>query len=79
LIGFLIASLLIAGSFAVDRRHKSADIDLPPDTNSVETDGTPSLLRGGQTGFGRCPRRFPQLTMQRRHEPTESRSFAAWH
>ncbi len=57
--------MLAADSFAVGRGRWSAGIDLAPDTNGVETDGTPSLLRGGQTGFG-VPGRFPQFKMHRR-------------
>jgi|HubBroStandDraft_1064217.scaffolds.fasta_scaffold1039111_1 hypothetical protein len=62
-------------SFAADRRHWSAEINLAPHINGVETDGTPSLLRGGQIDFGLCPQRFSQLKMQRRDERTEVQSF----
>jgi hypothetical protein len=36
----------------------------PPDTNRVETDDAPFLLRSGQTGLG--PGRFPPRKMHRR-------------
>jgi hypothetical protein len=39
LIDRQITSLLIADSFATDRRHWPA-IDLAPDTNGIETDGS---------------------------------------
>jgi len=62
----LVASLLIADSFAVNRGHWSANIDLPPHTNGVEAEGAPSLLRENQTSFGLRPESLPQLKMHLR-------------